>query len=68
MTWDVPNPKGRGACILSAIVWSLFLAMIVLRGEWGATEILFALLFALLLLLSVVRGYQEWREGGEWLE
>jgi hypothetical protein len=68
MAWDVPNPKGRVACFVCTVVWSLLLVMVMLRGQWGLTELLFALLFLLLLALSLLRVYQEWVERGEWLE
>lgn len=68
MSWNVPNPKGRVASVLSIMIWGTFIALIVIRSEWELLDILFLCLFALLLVLSLVRAYQEWKEQGEWLE
>jgi Ca2+/Na+ antiporter len=68
MTWEVENPKGRIACMISAIVWTLLMALIVLNGDWSLYHVLLMVLFALLLVLSVLRIFQEWKEEGEWLE
>jgi hypothetical protein len=68
MSWDVPNPKGRIASILSTITWTLLILLLAIRGDWSIYTVLLMVLFILLLILSLVRVYQEWREGGEWLE
>ena len=67
MTWKVDNPKGRIASILSVILWSLLMVPLVLNGYWSWYTILLMLLFGLLLTLSFIRIYQEWKEGGLWL-
>ena len=64
----VLNPKGRAVSLISTIAWSLCLAMLIIRGDWGIGGILLAVLFVLLLCLSGVRIYQEWVEDGEWLD
>ena len=68
MPWLVKNPKGRIASILSLIIWSIFLVMLVFKGDWTLGPLLLAIGFILLIVLSVVRIYQEWVEDGEWLE
>ncbi len=68
MSWDVPNPKGRIASILSAIIWTLLIVLLAIKGDWTVYPILLMILFILLLILSLVRVHQEWKEGGEWLE
>ena len=67
MTWNVDNPKGRIASILSVVMWSSLLTLLVINGHWSWYTILLMLLFGLLLALSFMRIYQEWKEGGEWL-
>jgi Flp pilus assembly protein TadB len=62
------NPKGRVVSVLSAIAWSVCLAMLIVRGDWSLGPSLLVVLFILLLALSGVRIYQEWKEDGEWLE
>ncbi|MFO7618861.1 MAG: hypothetical protein R6W91_04315 [Thermoplasmata archaeon] len=64
----VLNPKGRIVSVLSAIAWSVCLAMLIIRGDWSLGPILLTILFVLLLILSGVRLYQEWMEDGEWLD
>lgn len=64
----VMNPKGRVACIVAAIVWCIPLTMLLIRGDWSLGPSLLLLLFALLLGLSILRIYQEWKEDGEWLD
>lgn len=68
MSWDVPNPKGRIASILSTIIWILLIMLLAIRGDWSIFPALLMILFILLLILSLVRVYQEWKEGGEWLD
>jgi Flp pilus assembly protein TadB len=68
MTLIIVNPKGRIVSVLSAIAWSVCLAMLAIRGDWSLGPILLAVLFILLLALSGVRIYQEWVEDGEWLD
>jgi hypothetical protein len=68
MPWDVNNPKGRIGSILSAIIWIIFIMMIVIKGDLSMFPLLLLILFVLLLVLSFVRIYQEWIEEGEWLE
>ena len=67
MTWNVDNPKGRIASILSVILWSSLMTLLVINGHWSWYTILLMLLFGLLLALSFIRIYQEWKEGGVWL-
>jgi len=64
---QVYNPKGRVASVLSIILWSLLTAMLVVKGVWDWYSILLMILFVLLLVLSLVRIFQEWKEGGLWL-
>ena len=64
----VSNPKGRFASVLSVIIWTLLLILIVVRGDWSLYPMLLAILFTILLALSFVRIFQEWKEKGEWLE
>ena len=66
--WGVKNPKGRIASVLSLILWSVLLLMLVVKGNWDIGPILMAVLFTLLLLLSLVRFIQEWKENGDWLD
>ena len=68
MAWDVPNPKGRIASIVSAALWVLLLVLLAFRGDWALYPVLLFALFILLFFLSLVRIYQEWKEGGEWLD
>lgn len=67
MTWNVDNPKGRIASILSVILWSSLMALLVINGYWSWYTILLLVLFGLLLALSFMRIYQEWKEDGLWL-
>ncbi len=67
MSWNVDNPKGRVASILSVIMWSSLIFLLVINGHWSWYTILLMLLFGLLLALTFVRIYQEWKEGGLWL-
>ena len=55
MTWNVDNPKGRIASILSVILWSSLMALLVIYGHWSWYTILLMLLFGLLLALSFLR-------------
>ena len=66
--WGVKNPKGRVASVLSLILWSVLLIMLILKGNWDIGPILLAILFVLLLALSLVRFIQEWKENGDWLD
>ena len=66
--WLVKNKKGRIASIFSLTVWSLFLIMLFMKGNWTIGPRLLAIGFILLLALTSVRLYQEWVEDGEWLE
>ena len=66
--WDVKNPKGRIASVLSLILWSLLLVMLIIKGNWNIGPLLLAVLFVLLLVLSGVRFSQEWKENGDWLD
>jgi hypothetical protein len=66
--WGVKNPKGRAASVFSLVLWSLFLVMLILKGDWSIGPILLAVLFVLLLLLTGVRLIQEWKENGDWLD
>lgn len=68
MTWDVDNPKGRIASILSLATWSIFIALVLFKGDFSIGPLLALVLFALLAVLSVVRIVQEWKEGGAWLD
>ncbi len=68
MGWNVRNPKGRIASVLSAIIWTLLIVMLVIKGDWTIYPVLLMVLFILLLILSLFRAYQEWKEEGEWLE
>ncbi len=66
--WGVKNPKGRVVSVLSLILWSALLIMLIIKGNWNIGPILLAVLFVLLLLLSMVRFIQEWKENGDWLD
>jgi len=66
--WDVKNPKGRVASVLSLILWSVLLIMLIVKDDWNIGPILMAVLFVLLLALSGVRFMQEWKENGDWLD
>ncbi len=68
MAWDVNNPKGRIASISSTILWSMFIVFLIIKGDWTIFPILLFVLFTLLLVLSIIRIIQEWKEGGVWLE
>lgn len=49
-------------------VFLVFIIMIIIRGDFSLYPLLLLALFALLLILSALRFYQEWKEGGDWLE
>ncbi|MCK5397185.1 MAG: hypothetical protein KAJ33_02925 [Thermoplasmata archaeon] len=66
--WLVKNKKGRIASVFSLTIWSLFLVMLIMKGNWTIGPTLLAIVFILLLTLTGVRLYQEWVEDGEWLE
>ena len=66
--WGVKNPKGRIASVLSLILWSILLILLIIKGNWNIGPILLAVLFVLLLALSLVRFIQEWKENGDWLD
>ncbi len=66
--WGVKNPKGRIASVFSLVLWSLFLVMLIVKGDWSIGPILMAVLFVLLLALTGVRLIQEWKENGDWLD
>ena len=66
--WDVKNPKGRIASILSAVFWAILIVLVILHGDWNEFTIPILVLFVLLLALSMLRIFQEWKEEGEWLE
>ena len=66
--WGVKNPKGRAASVISLILWTVLLMMLIVKGNWNIGPILLAVLFVLLLLLSLVRFIQEWKENGDWLD
>ena len=66
--WGVKNPKGRIASVISLILWSVLLMMLIVKGNWNIGPILLAVLFVLLLMLSLVRFLQEWKENGDWLD
>ena len=68
MAWDVPNPKGRVASALAIAIFLVFIIMIIVRRDFSLYPVLLLALFALLLVLSALRFYQEWKEGGDWLE
>ena len=68
MTWDVNNPKGRIASILSVILWLSLIILLFLKGDYSIGPLLAMILFILLLILSFVRIVQEWKEDGEWLD
>lgn len=63
-----PNPKGRIVSVLAAVMWSVGIALLLLRGDRSVGPVLLLALFALLLALTGVRLYQEWMEDGEWLD
>jgi hypothetical protein len=42
--------------------------MIIVHGDFSLYPDLLLALFALLLSLSALRFYQEWKESGKWLE
>ena len=66
--WLVKNKKGRIASVFSLTIWSLFLVMLIMKGNWTIGPTLLAIAFILLLSLTGVSLYQEWVEDGEWLE
>ena len=66
--WGVKNPKGRIASVLSLILWSVLLMMLIVKGNWNIGPLLLAVLFVLLLMLSIIRFLQEWKENGDWLD
>ena len=66
--YGVTNPKGRVASILSLILWSMLLLILAMNGDWTIGPLLLAICFVLLLVLSTLRFYQEWVEGGDWLD
>lgn len=66
--WGVKNPKGRAASVFSLALWSVLLLMLIVKGNWNIGPLLLAVLFVLLLLLSIVRFIQEWKENGDWLD
>jgi len=68
VSYIVLNPKGRAVSIMAAIVWSVSLIMLLVKGDWSLGPILLMLLFVLLLGLTSVRIYQEWKEDGAWLD
>ncbi|KYK25666.1 MAG: hypothetical protein AYK23_03445 [Candidatus Proteinoplasmatales archaeon SG8-5] len=68
VAWDVKNPKGRIASVLSAVLWSILIVLVILHGDWTEFTIPILILFVLLLVLSLLRIFQEWKEEGEWLE
>ena len=35
MAWDVYNPKGRISSILSVIIWTTFIVMIIIKGDFS---------------------------------
>jgi hypothetical protein len=68
MTMIVLNPKGRAVSVICAVVWVISIIMLLLKGDWSLGPMLLLLLFALLMALTSVRLYQEWKEDGEWLD
>ena len=68
MAWDVYNPKGRISSILSVIIWTTFIIMILIKGDFSIGPLLAIILFILLDILSFVRIIQEWKENGAWLD
>jgi len=68
VTMIIINPKGRVASMMAAVIWAVSLALLVYRGDWSIGPLLLFILFALLMALTTVRLYQEWREDGAWLD
>ena len=66
--WDVDNPKGRVASVLSVVIWAILTIVLLIRGVWDTYSILVLVVFLLLLALSFIRVYQEWKEEGAWLD
>jgi hypothetical protein len=62
------NPKGRVASVSAAAIWTVSLILLLAKGDWSIGPILLILLFSLLLALTGVRLYQEFREDGAWLD
>ncbi len=68
MTVILLNPKGRIASVSAAALWTVSIVLLVLRGDWSAGPVLLLILFVLLLCLTGVRLYQEYKEDGAWLD
>ncbi len=68
MTLILLNPKGRVASVSAAAIWIISLALLLTKGDWSKGPVLLMILFALLLALTGVRLYQEFREDGAWLD
>jgi len=68
VTLIIMNPKGRVVSVLCAVVWIASMVMLFIKGDWSLGPSLLMLLFAMLMALTSVRLYQEWKEDGEWLD
>jgi len=68
LTLILLNPKGRVASVTAAVIWVISLALLLAKGDWSKGPVLLIILFSLLLALTGVRLYQEFREDGAWLD